>query len=130
MKTILFIHQSAELYGSDKTLLQLVTGLNKEKFLPIVVLPNSGPLKELLEKNKIKVIEAPVLKLYRGIFTPKNIVKAFKDTFEGYKIIKAKKRIFRRNYIFKYISSFNRFFVLFFFKNQAYLACSRNSRIT
>lgn len=92
MKTILFVHQSSELYGSDKTLLQLVSGLNQEKFYPIVVLPTNGPLKTELEKHQITVIEAPVLKLYRNIFTPKNILKAINNFRKGYKALQRIKK--------------------------------------
>lgn len=79
MKNILFIHQSAELYGSDKTLLLLLKHLDKKEFLPIVVLPSNGPLKDALEKENIKVFIAPVLKLHRQIFTPKNLITFFKE---------------------------------------------------
>ena len=92
MKHILFIHQSAELYGSDKTLLYLVVNLDKKKFFPIVILPNEGPLKTELEKENIKVIIAPVLKLYRKMFTPRNLFKFGKDYFKGTKAIKAIKK--------------------------------------
>lgn len=77
MITILFIHQSSELYGSDKTLLLLLKHLDKTKFCPVVVLPNNGPLKVELEKLNITVILAPVIKLYRKMFTPKNILRFF-----------------------------------------------------
>jgi glycosyltransferase involved in cell wall biosynthesis len=77
MKNILFIHQSADLYGSDKTLLLLLSKLDKSRFNPIVIIPLNGPLKEELEKENIKVIIAPVLKLYRKMFTPKNILLFF-----------------------------------------------------
>ena len=50
MISILFIHQSSDLYGSDKTLLLLLQQLDKKKYTPVVVLPLSGPLKEELEK--------------------------------------------------------------------------------
>lgn len=79
MKNILVIHQSAELYGSDKTLLLLLTALDKTKFSSVVVLPFEGPLKAELEKEGIKVVVAPVLKLYRKIFTPKNMLQFFRE---------------------------------------------------
>ena len=79
MINILFIHQSADLYGSDKTLLQLLTNLDKSKFNPVVVIPLDGPLKEELEKENIKVIISPVLKLYRKMFAPKNILLFLKQ---------------------------------------------------
>jgi glycosyltransferase involved in cell wall biosynthesis len=87
MKTILVIHQSAELYGSDKTMLYFLSELDKTKYLPIIVLPFDGPLKIELEKNNIKVVIAPVLKLYRKMFTPKNIFKFIKEYYQGIKIL-------------------------------------------
>ena len=87
MKNILFIHQSAELYGSDKTLLLLLKNLDKNKFKPVVLLPFDGPLKEALENENIEVVIAPVLKLYRKLFTPKNLIGFFKDIKTAFKIV-------------------------------------------
>ena len=87
MKTILIIHQSAELYGSDKTMLYFLSELDKTKYLPIIVLPFDGPLKNELEKNNIKVVIAPVLKIYRKMFTPKNIFKFIKEYYQGIKAL-------------------------------------------
>lgn len=87
MITILFIHQSSELYGSDKTLLLLLTKLDITQFKPIVILPFDGPLKKELEKVNITVVIAPVIKLYRKMFTPKNIVLLFKEIKKGIAII-------------------------------------------
>jgi glycosyltransferase involved in cell wall biosynthesis len=87
MINILFIHQSAELYGSDKTLLILLAKLDKAKFRGVVILPFDGPLKTALEKEEIKVVVAPVLKLYRKMFTPKNIFLFLKDVKKGISIL-------------------------------------------
>lgn len=87
MTSILFIHQSAELYGSDKTLLIFLKHLDKTKFKAVVILPFDGPLKNEIEKLDIKVIVAPVLKLYRKMFTPKNIFQFFKDIKIGFGVI-------------------------------------------
>jgi hypothetical protein len=73
MKNILFIHQSAELYGSDKTLLVFLSRINRQEFFPVVVLPFEGPLKTELEKLNIQVHIMPVLKVYRKMFTPANL---------------------------------------------------------
>ncbi|MCF6129777.1 glycosyltransferase family 4 protein [Flavobacterium sp. AS60] len=83
MINILFIHQSSDLYGSDKTLLLLLKNLDKSRFNPIVIIPHEGPLKEELEKQNIKVIVAPVLKLYRKMFTPTNLFKFLKEIRSG-----------------------------------------------
>jgi glycosyltransferase involved in cell wall biosynthesis len=87
MINILFIHQSAELYGSDKTLLLLLSKLDKTIFNPIVVLPSEGPLKDELEKEEIKVSIAPVLKLFRKMFSPNNIFLFSKDIKKGISIL-------------------------------------------
>jgi glycosyltransferase involved in cell wall biosynthesis len=87
MKNILFIHQSAELYGSDKTLLLLLKHLDKTKFNSVVIIPFDGPLKTELEKENIKVIIAPVLKLYRKMFSPRNILKFFIDIKKAFKVL-------------------------------------------
>ena len=87
MKNILFIHQSAELYGSDKTLLLLLKNLDKTLYHPVVVLPNEGPLIQELEKENIKVVIAPVLKIYRKIFSPKNLFHFLLDIKKGISIL-------------------------------------------
>ena len=79
MLNILFIHQSADLYGSDKTLLQSLTYIDKTKFNPVVVIPIDGPLKEELEKINIEVYINPVLKLYRNVVSPKNSIKFLRE---------------------------------------------------
>ncbi|RLD39202.1 MAG: hypothetical protein DRI74_01560 [Bacteroidetes bacterium] len=73
MKTILFIHQSAELYGSDKTLLQLVIGMSKKGHKVIVIVPEEGPLTGEFQNFNIKYIVSPVLKLSRDMFTLKKL---------------------------------------------------------
>ncbi|MES2411900.1 MAG: glycosyltransferase family 4 protein [Bacteroidota bacterium] len=100
MISILFIHQSAELYGSDKTLLSLVKGIDKKRFRAVVILPFDGPLKHELEKNGIKVVIAPVLKLYRKIFTPKNILRFFKDIRKAFTIVDELNKEFKFEFLY------------------------------
>jgi glycosyltransferase involved in cell wall biosynthesis len=88
MKALLIIHQSAELYGSDKTLLLLLSELDKSEFLPVVILPGDGPLKTELEARGIKVYLLPVLKVYRKMFTPKNMLAFVKDIRISVKFLK------------------------------------------
>lgn len=73
-KTILFVHQSSDLYGSDKALLLLVQNLNKKLFTPIVVIPKKGPLLFELNKSNIKVIVTPVLNIHKKMFNIKEIL--------------------------------------------------------
>lgn len=87
MTSIVFIHQSAELYGSDRTLLTLLSGIDRSVYNPVVILPGEGPLKTELEKLGIEVVIAPVLKLYRDIFKPKNMLLFIKDIQKSFRII-------------------------------------------
>ena len=88
-KTILYIHQSAELYGSDKALQFLVEQINMSSdFNAIVVLPNDGPLKTLLEKSDVKVIIYPVLKVSRSFFKIKNILRLPSEIYRTTKGLK------------------------------------------
>jgi glycosyltransferase involved in cell wall biosynthesis len=85
VKKILIIHQSAELYGSDKMLLLFLTHLNKSRFQAVVVIPSNGPLKAALENLTIEVHIAPVLKIFRAIIKPKNqfiFVKQFRSSLK------------------------------------------------
>ncbi len=75
MKNILIIHQSADLYGSDKVLLDLVRELPRADIHPIVVLPVSGPLREALASAGIETHICPVLKISRSSLTPVGFVK-------------------------------------------------------
>lgn len=77
MKTILYLHAGAEMYGADKILLELVTGLDKTKFRPIVILPTDGILREKLENAGIKVHVIPYPILRRKYFNPKGIINYF-----------------------------------------------------
>jgi len=54
-KTILFLHIGAEMYGADKILLELVSGLPRTRFNPIVILPEIGELFRQLEQLNITV---------------------------------------------------------------------------
>ena len=74
LKNILFIHQSADLYGSDRVLLSLVKELNPSKYCPIVLLPCDGPLLEELKNANIEVHIIPIAKLSRSILSVKGLL--------------------------------------------------------
>jgi glycosyltransferase involved in cell wall biosynthesis len=52
---ILFVSHSAKLYGAERSLHLLATGLDRRRFQPLVVLPERGPLAELLERDGVEV---------------------------------------------------------------------------
>ncbi len=87
MKTIMYLHAGAEMYGSDKVLLQLVTGLDKKQFKPIVVLPEHGPLEKALATNNIQteVVAYPILR--RKYFNLKGIFNYASGYFKAGKVL-------------------------------------------
>ena len=74
MKKILFLHAGAELYGADIVMLELIKGLNKKTFKPIVILPNDGPLVNKLKDENIEVLIEPYPILRRKYFNIKGII--------------------------------------------------------
>lgn len=54
--TILFVSHSAGRYGAEKSLLDLVLGINRDLYNVIVLVPGRGPLTELLGKHEIRYI--------------------------------------------------------------------------
>lgn len=88
-KIIIFVHQSADLYGSDRVLLALVAKLDREKFLPIVLLPVLGPLLCELSAAGIESHVLPITRLsratlsFRGLLgLPANLIKSI-HAFNG-----------------------------------------------
>ena len=71
MKNVLIVNQSAELYGADKAILELINNF-PENYNPIVVLHEKGPLKQLLEK-KVKAFDIRQADLSNAIQKSKNI---------------------------------------------------------
>ena len=57
MNNIVFLHSSSELYGSDRSLLNLVKNLDKDKFNITVILPEDGPLVDKINSfDNVEVI--------------------------------------------------------------------------
>ncbi|MEY8462810.1 glycosyltransferase family 4 protein [Streptococcus merionis] len=87
MKKILYLHAGAEMYGADKVLLELVKGLDKNKFEAHVILPNNGALFEELKKvgAYVKVVHYPILR--RKYFNVQGIVHYIRDYFKYSKVL-------------------------------------------
>lgn len=58
-KNLLFVQIQADLYGSSRSLLRLVSALDKKIYNIFVVISGSGPLKQQLEMAGVKVIGIP-----------------------------------------------------------------------
>ena len=76
MQTILLIHQSADLYGSDKHILHLIDHLPKSQYACIVLLPERGPLQRELHQRGIETHIGPLLKISRATFSIKNLIRS------------------------------------------------------
>lgn len=67
---VLFVHQAAEMYGSDKVLLYIVTGLAaRGSIWPVVILPEHGPLFDHLQAAGIEVHVSEIAKVKRSVFS-------------------------------------------------------------
>ncbi len=87
MKNVLIVNQSAELYGADKAILELIENY-PAGYNPIVVLHEEGPLKELLERKGIEVIKCSVIKVKRGILKPGFFLKLPFEVFKSFRLIR------------------------------------------
>lgn len=71
---ILFLHQSADLYGSDKVLLAIVSRLVGSRFHPIVVVPVNGPLVAELRLAGVECHIVPLTRLSRSIMSVRGLL--------------------------------------------------------
>lgn len=84
MKIILFVHQSSEMYGSDKVLLFLAQGLQlMGEFHPVVVLPQEGPLYDALLASNVEVHVGEVAKVSRAAFSPMGLIRLARQTLKA-----------------------------------------------
>lgn len=89
MKNVLFIHSSSELYGSDRSLLNIVKNINKERFSITVILPCYGPLVEEMEKVAgVDVIIYEVAVLRRKNLNFFGLLKYFTSFFSSILFVK------------------------------------------
>lgn len=70
---ILFLHAGAELYGADKILLEIVENIDRDRFCPLVILPENGPLVSKLQTAGVQVSILPYPILRRKFFNIKGI---------------------------------------------------------
>jgi glycosyltransferase involved in cell wall biosynthesis len=77
--TVLYLHSSDDLYGADVILLQIVTGLDRTRFTPIVVLPDDmqhvGLLSAELAARGIESMHLPIAIARRKYFQPSGLLR-------------------------------------------------------
>jgi glycosyltransferase involved in cell wall biosynthesis len=71
-ETILFLQSSAERYGADRQLLALASGLDRQRFTPVAVLPERGELAAMLEDAGVEVATADLAILRRAELGPRS----------------------------------------------------------
>jgi glycosyltransferase involved in cell wall biosynthesis len=60
-RRILYVHNSADIYGASRSLLRLLGALDRQRFAPIVLLPEEGPLRGRLDRMSLRVLVDPTV---------------------------------------------------------------------
>ena len=81
--TVLVAHPSAELYGSDRVLLESVSGLVEAGRRVVVTLPGRGPLVDELERRGAEVELCPTLVLRKALLRPRGWLTLVRDSVLG-----------------------------------------------
>ena len=88
MNNIVFLHSSSELYGSDRSLLNLVKNLDKDKFNITVILPDDGPLVDKINSfDNVEVIINELAVLRRKNLSLSGMSKYFIELIRSIKFI-------------------------------------------
>ncbi|WP_133965435.1 glycosyltransferase family 4 protein [Eubacterium limosum] len=89
MQNVLFIHSSSELYGSDRSLLNIIKYIDKSKFNVSVILPCHGPLVDEMKKIPnitIEIFEIAILR--RKNLSFKGMIKYIKNFIVSIRFLK------------------------------------------
>jgi glycosyltransferase involved in cell wall biosynthesis len=87
---VLFVHGSAEMYGSDKVLLNLAQSLSTDsEFTPVVVLHEDGPLRRALQASGVEVHLGTVVKITRSLFAPSAVPKLIRMVSQSFRDLDA-----------------------------------------
>lgn len=81
--TVLLVHPGAEMFGSDRMLLESAIGLAESGVRVVVALPSSGLLVNELRAAGAEVVILPMLVLRKVLLTPRGLPRLFRDTFRG-----------------------------------------------
>uniref|UniRef100_UPI0040534B0A glycosyltransferase n=1 Tax=Microbacterium sp. LWH10-1.2 TaxID=3135255 RepID=UPI0040534B0A len=82
-KTVLVAHPGAEMFGSDRMLLESVIGFVESGTRVVVALPSRGLLDVALREAGAEVVIIPMLVLRKVLLTPKGLPRLFRDMFRG-----------------------------------------------
>lgn len=82
-KTILVVHPGAELFGSDRMLLESVIGLREAGCTVIVALPGDGPLVQELQRAGAQVAITSMLVLRKALLRPRGWLTLLRSSLTG-----------------------------------------------
>jgi glycosyltransferase involved in cell wall biosynthesis len=71
---VLYLNSSSGRYGADRQLVALATGLDPERYVPLVLLPSEGELADDLRAAGVEVDIRPLAVLRRALFTPRGLL--------------------------------------------------------
>jgi glycosyltransferase involved in cell wall biosynthesis len=75
---VLYVNNGADIYGASRCLLRMLKALDRSRFLPLVVLPEDGPLRPRLEALGVEVLFHPRLSVMtRRVFRSWRILVFF-----------------------------------------------------
>ncbi|MBW3652089.1 MAG: glycosyltransferase [Actinobacteria bacterium] len=74
-RTVLYLHSSAGRYGADRQLALLATGLDPQRYRPLVVLAMDGELREDLQAAGVEVLVRPLAVLRRAGLSPAGLAR-------------------------------------------------------
>jgi glycosyltransferase involved in cell wall biosynthesis len=82
-RTVLVAHPGAEMFGSDRMLLESVIGFVESGARVIVALPSRGLLDVALREAGAEVVIVSMLVLRKVLLTPRGLPRLFRDMFRG-----------------------------------------------
>jgi glycosyltransferase involved in cell wall biosynthesis len=75
---ILYVNNGADIYGASRCLIRLVKALDRTRYIPLVLLPEDGPLRQRLEDLGVEVVFHPRLSVItRRVFRSWRILLFF-----------------------------------------------------
>lgn len=83
-RTCLIVHPGAELYGSDRVVLESAIGLIEQGIRVVAYIPTTGPLSDLLRGEGVTTVHGPSLVLRKRLLHPKRWPELVRDSAVGF----------------------------------------------
>lgn len=82
-RTVLVVHPGAELFGSDRMLLESVIGLREAGCRVVAALPADGPLIEEVRRTGAEVVIVSMLVLRKALLRPRGWLRLLRSSLTG-----------------------------------------------